>query len=149
MATLQITQIPTETATYTGTANTYAELVPTNYWPILPITIRVTDNLSSLFKVKYILRVYKDSISDANLLATVKQRTNNASTTTNQVAIFDVRNIINTQLKSTYRDSANTDEEIHTLGKNTTTKILSSNNDTVQTIVLKATWERSTTAGGS
>lgn len=147
----QITQIPTEVpgTPYTGTANTYAELVPTNYWPILPITIRRTDDLSALFKVKYILRVYKDAISDANLLATVKQRTNNVSTTTNQVAIFDVRNIINTQLKSTYRDSANTDEEIHTLGKNTTTKILSKNNETVQTIVFKATWERSTTASGS
>ena len=35
----QITQIPTQATTYTGTANTYAELVPTNYWPILPITI--------------------------------------------------------------------------------------------------------------
>ena len=145
----QITQIPTETATYTGTANTYAELVPTNYWPILPITIRRTDDLSALFKVKYILRVYKDSISSANLLATVKQRTNNASTTTNQVAIFDVKNIINTQIKSTYNDSNNTSDEIHTIGKNTTTKILSLNTDTVQTIVFKATWERSATATGS
>jgi len=149
MATLQITQIPTETATYTGTANTYAELVPTNYWPILPVTIRVTDNLSSLFKVKFILRVYKTSVSDANLLATVKQRTNNSSSTTNQVAIFDIRNIINTQLKATYNDSNNTSEEIHTIGKNTTTKILSGNLNTVETFVLKATWERSTTASGS
>jgi hypothetical protein len=149
MATLQITQIPTETDTYTGTANTYAELVPTNYWPILPLTIRITDDLAALYKVKYILRVYKGSISASNLLATVKQRTNNVSTTTNQVAIFDVRNIINTQLKATYRDSANTDEEIHTLGKNTTTKILSQNNETVQTIIFKATWERSETATGS
>ena len=144
----QITQIPTQATTYTGTANTYAELVPTNYWPILPITIRRTDDLSALFKVKYILRVYKDSISSANLLATVKQRTNNASTTTNQVAIFDVKNIINTQIKSTYNDS-NGKYEIHTIGKNVTTKILSLNTDTVQTIVFKATWERSSTATGS
>ena len=147
----QITQIPTEvpSSPYTGTANTYAELVPTNYWPILPITIRRTDNLSSLYKVKYILRVYKDSISDANLLATVKQRTNNASSTTNQVAIFDVRSIINTQLKATYRDSANTNLAVHRLGKNTTSKIFGKNNETVQTIVFKATWERSTTESGS
>lgn len=147
----QITQIPTEipSSPYTGTSNTYAELVPTNYWPILPITIRRTDDLSSLYKVKYILRVYKDSISDANLLATVKQRTNNASTTTNQVAIFDIRNIINTQLKATYRDNSSTDKEIHTLGENVTTRIFSQNNETVQTIVFKATWERSTTASGS
>jgi len=147
----QITQIPTEvpSSPYTGTANTYAELVPTNYWPILPITIRRTDNLSSLYKVKYILRVYKDSVSDANLLATVKQRTNNASSTTNQVAIFDVRNIINTQLEATYNDSNNTDKEIHTIGKNTTSKIFSHNTRTVQTIIFKATWERSTTESGS
>ena len=52
----QITQIPTEVpaSPYTGTANTYAELVPTNYWPILPITINRTANLAALFKVKYI-----------------------------------------------------------------------------------------------
>ena len=149
MATLQITQIPTETTTYTGTANTYAELVPTNYWPILPITIRITDDLAALYKVKYILRVYKDSVSASNLLATVKQRTNNYSTTTNQVAIFDVRNIINTQIKSTYNDSANTTKEIHTLGKNTTSKIFSENTLTVETIVFKATWERATTATAS
>lgn len=123
MATLQITQIPTETATYTGTANTYAELVPTNYWPILPITVKITDNLSSYFKVKYILRVYNSAVSASNLLATIKQRTNNASSTSNQVAIFDVRNIINTQLDATYSDSANPTDEIHTLGQNTTTKI--------------------------
>lgn len=147
----QITQIPTEVpaSPYTGTANTYAELVPTNYWPILPITINRTDDLAALFKVKYILRVYKDSISDANLLATVKQRTNNVSATTNQVAIFDVRNIINTQIEATYNDSNDTSEEIHTIGKNTTTKILSANHNTVQTIIFKATWERSTTASGS
>ena len=96
----QITQIPTEVpgTPYTGTANTYAELVPTNYWPILPITIRITDDLAALYKVKYILRVYKDSVSASNLLATVKQRTNNYSTTTNQVAIFVVRYIINKQI---------------------------------------------------
>ena len=151
MATLQITQIPTEvpSSPYTGTVNVYSELVPTNYWPILPITIRITDDLSTLYKVKYILRVYKDSISDANLLATVKQRTNNASSTTNQVAIFDVRNIINTQLKATYNDADNKSEEVHTLGENTTSKIFSKNNDTVQTIIFKATWERSTTESGS
>ena len=147
----QITQIPTEVpgTPYTGTANTYAELVPTNYWPILPITIRRTDNLSSLYKVKYILRVYKDAITDTNLLATVKQRTNNASAISNQVAIFDVRNIINTQLKATYNDADNKSEEVHTLGKNTTSKILTRNAATVQTIIFKATWERSTTASGS
>ena len=146
MATLQITQIPTETATYTGTANTYAELDPTNYWPILPITVKITDNLSSYFKVKYILRVYNSAVSASNLLATIKQRTNNASSTSNQVAIFDVRNIINTQLEATYSDSANPTDEIHTLGQNTTTKIFSHNKNTVQTIVFKATWERATTA---
>tara|TARA_R100000458_G_C8268353_1_gene243185 strand:+ start:388 stop:1920 length:1533 start_codon:yes stop_codon:yes gene_type:complete len=151
MATLQITQIPTEVpaSPYTGTANTYPELVPTNYWPILPITIRITDNLSSFYKVKYILRVYQGSISDANLLATVKQRTNNSSASTNQVAIFDVRNIINTKLKATYNDADNKSDEIHTIGKNTTSKIFSKNNSTVKTIVFKATWERSTTASGS
>lgn len=147
----QITQIPTEVpaSPYTGTVNTYAELVPTNYWPILPITINRTDNLAALFKVKYILRIYKDSISDANLLATVKQRTNNVSVTSNQVAIFDVKNIISTQIKATYNDTGTTGTEVHTIGKNAVAKIFGGNNETVQTIVFKATWERSETATGS
>ena len=112
MATLQITQIPTETATYTGT-NTYDELVPSNYWQISPVTVNITDNLSSYFRVKYILRVYKDSVSAANLLATIKQRTNNASTTTNQVAIFDIRNIVNSTLETSYIDKGSQENTLH------------------------------------
>ena len=145
MATLQITQIPTETATYTGT-NTYDELVPSNYWQISPVTVNITDNLSSYFRVKYILRVYKDSVSAANLLATIKQRTNNASTTTNQVAIFDIKNIVNSTLETSYMDKGSQENTLHKLGANVTTKILSGNTNSVKTIIFKATWERATTA---
>ena len=148
MATLQITQIPTETTVYTG-ANTYDELVPTNYWQILPVTVNITDNLSSYYKVKYILRVYAGTDATGTLLATIKQRTNNASTTTNQVAIFDIRGIINTQLQITYSDAGGSGKEIHQLGKNVTTKILSYNNLSVKTVFMKATWERSETATGT
>ncbi len=148
MATIQITQIPTETpgSPYEGTSNTYEELVPTNYWQMLPVTVNITDDLSTVFKVKYILRVYDSSISDANLLATIKQRTNNKSTTTNQVAIFDIKRVVNSVLKHTYEDANAVDTEIHKIGKNLTSTIFSENELSVKTIVLKATWERATSA---
>ena len=87
MATIRIMQIPTETGTYTGT-NTFDECLPSNYWPIAPVTVRIDDDLSSFYKVKYILKIYKDSVSVSNQLMTLKQRTNNNSSTTNQVAIL-------------------------------------------------------------
>ena len=48
MATIRIMQIPTQTGTYTGT-NTFEECLPSNYWTISPVTVRVDDNLSSYF----------------------------------------------------------------------------------------------------
>ena len=145
----QITQIPTqESSTYTGTS-TYDELVPSNYWPILPVVVNRTDDLAAVFRLKYILRVYKDSVSDANLLATLKQRTNNASTTTNQVAIFDIKGIVNTQIESTFHDSGDSTKEIHKIGSNVSTKILGENLNTVETIILKANIEYASTATGA
>ena len=142
----QITQIPTqESSTYTGTT-TYDELVPSNYWPILPVVVNRTDDLAAVFRLKYILRVYKDSVSDANLLATLKQRTNNASTTSNQVAIFDIKGIVNTQIESTFSDSGDSTKEIHKIGSNVSTKILGQNLNTVETIILKANIEYAATA---
>ena len=143
MATIQITQIPTQTGTYTGT-NTFDECLPSNYWPIAPITVRITDDLSTFYKVKYILKVYKDSVSVSNQLMTLKQRTNNNSTTTNQVAMFDIKDIVNTQLQFTNNDSNATTNEIHTIGKNVTTKLFSKNYRTLSKIIVVATWERST-----
>ena len=145
MATIRIMQIPTQTGSYTGT-NTFEECLPSNYWPISPITVRIDENLSSYFKVKYILRIYKYSVSASNLLSTLKQRTNNNSSTTNQIAIFDIRGIVNTQLQFTNRDSNATTYEVHTIGKNVTSKLFSKNNGTIKTIVVVATWEFSTSA---
>tara|TARA_R110001583_G_scaffold51316_1_gene160299 strand:+ start:2861 stop:4384 length:1524 start_codon:yes stop_codon:yes gene_type:complete len=143
----QITQIPTEApgSPYTGTS-TYDELVPSNYWPILPVVVNRTDDLVGVFRLKYILRVYKDSVSASNLLATLKQRTNNASTTSNQVAIFDIKGIVNTQIESTFNDSGAGTLEVHKLGSNVSTKILGGNNKTVETIILKANIEYAATA---
>ena len=145
MATIRIMQIPTQTGSYTGT-NTFEECLPSNYWPISPITVRIDEDLSSYFKVKYILRIYKNSVSASNLLSTLKQRTNNNSSTTNQIAIFDIRGIVNTQLQFTNRDSNATSYEVHTIGKNITSKLFSKNNGTIKTIVVVATWEFSTSA---
>jgi hypothetical protein len=145
MATIRIMQIPTQTGSYTGT-NTFEECLPSNYWAISPITVRIDEDLSSYFKVKYILRIYKNSVSASNLLSTLKQRTNNNSSTTNQIAIFDIRGIVNTQLQFTNRDSNATTYEVHTIGKNVTSKLFSKNNGTIKTIVVVATWEFSTSA---
>ena len=145
MATIRIMQIPTQTGTYTGT-NTFEECLPSNYWPIAPVTVRIDDDLSSYFKVKYILKVYKDSVSTSNQLMTLKQRTNNNSSTTNQIAIFDIKDIVNTQLKFTQRDSNSPTFEVHKIGQNVTSKLFSKNNGTIKTIVVVATWERATSA---
>ena len=145
MATIRIMQIPTETGSYTGT-NTFDECLPSNYWPIAPVTVRIDDDLSSFYKVKYILKVYKNSVSVSNQLMTLKQRTNNNSSTTNQVAIFDIKDIVNTQLKFTQRDSNSTTYQIHSIGGNVVTKLFSKNNGTIKTIIVVATWERATAA---
>ena len=145
MATIRIMQIPTETGTYTGT-NTFDECLPSNYWPIAPVTVRIDDDLSSFYKVKYILKIYKDSVSVSNQLMTLKQRTNNNSSTTNQVAIFDIKDVVNTQLKFTNNDSNNTSYTVHKIGSNDVDKLFSKNNGTIKTIVVVATWERATSA---
>jgi len=148
MATIQIIQIPTQQQLYTGT-NTFDECLPTNYFPILPVTVQVQDNLAIYFKVKFILRVYKDSVSDANLLATLKQRTNNFSTTTDQVAMFDLQGIVNTQLGFTYRDADNVNNEVHSIGNHDNDQIFTRNQATIKTIVVVATWEKSDNANDS
>ena len=135
MATIQIIQIPTQQQLFTGT-NTFDECLPTNYFPILPVTVQVQDNLAIYFKVKFILRVYKDSVTDANLLATLKQRTNNFSTTTVQVAMFDLQGIVNTQLGFTYRDADNVNNEVHTIGQHDNDQIFTRNQATIKTIVV-------------
>ena len=133
---LQIIQIPTNASTtYTGTS-IYDQMIPINWQPIAPVSVQLTDDISGFFKYKVILRVYKDSVSSSNLLATLKQRPNNASTTTNSVALFDIKGIVNTQLQSTFFDADDTTESIHGLGINNTSKIFSKNYEQVQTIVI-------------
>ena len=143
---LQIIQIPTNASTtYTGTS-IYDQMIPINWQPIAPVSVQLTDDISGFFKYKVILRVYKDSVSSSNLLATLKQRPNNASTTTNSVALFDIKGIVNTQLQSTFFDANDTTESIHGIGINNNSKIFSKNYEQVQTIVIKATYEKATSS---
>ena len=147
--TLQITQIPDSTpVTYIGTSNTANFPAATNRTPILPITVKQTSDISSLFKVKFILRVYDGAVDPANLLCVLKQRPNNFSKTTNSVAIFDVRGIINSILSFTNADTGATSaaSEVHKIGSNVNTKIFSTNTSTVQTIVFKASYEYAASA---
>lgn len=147
--TLQIKQIPTDkSTTYTGTS-VYDEMIPVNWKPIAPVTVRLTDDISSWFKFRFILRIYVDSVSSANLLATLKQRPNNYSTTTNSNAIFDIKGILNTQIDATFPDSNEKSKEIHKVGDNLTSTIFSFNNSQVKTIVIKATYEYATTSSSA
>ena len=127
---LQIIQIPTDNSTtYTGTS-VYDEMIPVNWKPIAPVSVKLTDDISSYFKFRYILRVYVGIVADANLLATLKQRPNNFST----------------QIDATFVDSNLKSGEIHKVGNNVTNRIFSLNDTQVKTIIIKATYEYATTS---
>ena len=103
--------------------------VITNWTPIVPYAVRQTD-ISGLFYFKFILEI---RITDASgtLLGKIKQKKSPAVTgTTNVTAVFDVRDIVNTQLVDTIYDQNQSGvpfESIHTVGSNTgqTSKIFS------------------------
>ena len=143
---LFIIQIPTDKSTSYSASSVYDEMIPVNWKPIAPVTVKLTDDISALFKFRYILRVYVGSVADANLLATLKQRPNNFSTTTNSNAIFDIKGILNTQIDATFPDSNDISKEIHKVGNNVTNKIFSLNDTQVKTIIIKATYEYATTS---
>ena len=149
---IQIKQIPGNIATITSPL-TYNKLQPTNWSQILPVS--VANNLdrseaNSIYKHKYILEVYKDSISDANKIAKLKQRRNNYATTTNTVSIFDIRAVVNTTLSITQADQNATGFQIQKLGKNVgvTDKIFSKNSNQLKTIKFRGSEEYATTSTG-
>tara|TARA_R110002020_G_scaffold164573_1_gene351374 strand:- start:16895 stop:18445 length:1551 start_codon:yes stop_codon:yes gene_type:complete len=151
--TMQIIQVPTDTSTtWTGTGNIKDTLIPTNHTPILPIVVQQTDDISSFFKVKFICRVYQNSISDDNLLCVLKQRPNAFATTTNSVSMFDIRGIVNSVLQYTYQDISSTgglpeqDESIHNLGVNDTDHIYSQNDGNVRLVYVSINWEYATSS---
>ena len=120
----------------------------TNWNPIIGYTILQSD-ISGLYSFKLIMEV---RVGDASgeLLAKIKQRRNgytsdNAGATQKARAVFDLREVINSQLVSTiydYNDTSYT--PIHTLGKNVAANIFSKNGNIllgkkqIRTIYVKA-----------
>ncbi len=129
IGTISLPQIPVEDASKIPAI--------TNWTPVVPYMAKQTD-ITALYYFKFILEVRIDDAS-GELLGKIKQRQNGYATgTTNVYALFDVSDIINTQLENTYADQNDTTKPIHTLGKNVTAKIFSHNYNQIQKIYVKA-----------
>ena len=111
--------------------------VITNWTPIIPYAVKQTD-ISGLFYFKFILEI-RLTDGSGTLLGKLKQRKNGATSGTSNVkAIFDVREIVNSQLEDTVEDVGTVGKSIHTIGENTTTLPFSQNRGQVKTIYVKA-----------
>ena len=120
----------------------------TNWTPIVPYAVRQTD-ISGLFYFKFILEI---RITDASgtLLGKIKQKKSPAVTgTTNVTAVFDLRDIVNTQLETQMADYNDTTKSIHTLGVNDIEKPFSQNTSQLLAIYVKAYQEYSESATAS
>tara|TARA_R100000664_G_scaffold32521_1_gene47586 strand:- start:233 stop:1702 length:1470 start_codon:yes stop_codon:yes gene_type:complete len=118
----------------------------TNWTPALPYTAKQTD-ITDLYYFKFILEIKIDD-SSGELLGKIKQRPNGYTTgTTNVYTVFDISDIINTQLENTYADQNDTTKSIHTLGSNVASKPFSHNYNQVKYIYVKVYQEYS--AGAS
>jgi len=120
----------------------------TNWTPIVPYSVRQT-SISGLFYFKFILEV---RITDASgtLLGKIKQKKSPAVTgTTNVTAVFDLRDIVNTQLETQMADYNDTTKSIHTLGVNDIEKPFSQNTSQLLAIYVKAYQEYSSSATAS
>jgi hypothetical protein len=118
-----------------------ATLLPviTNWNPIVPYALHQDSSIAAFFYYKMVLEVRIGS-SSGELLAKIKQRRNgNASDIASNLAtaIFDIRDIANTQLKDTIMDQNDTTKSIHTLGANVIAKPFSHNTSQIATIYVK------------
>jgi len=114
--------------------------VITNWTPIVPYTVYRSDSITSWYFYKIVLEVRLDDAS-GTLLAKIKQRRNGhaADVSSNYArAIFDLRDIVNSQLEDTIADAGASTKSIHTVGANTATLPFSQNNNQVKEIYVKA-----------
>lgn len=125
--------------------------VITNWTPIVPYTVHV-DDISGLFYFKIILSVYLGASTSGTLIAKLKQRRNGNPTDVSgdkATAIFDMRNIVNSQLEDTIADAKEPTKSIHTLGKNNEDYIFSENNNQILQVYVKGTVEYASLATNS
>ena len=114
--------------------------VITNWTPIVPYTVYRSDSIASYYFYKIVLEVRLDDAS-GTLLAKIKQRRNGhaADISSNYArAIFDLRDVVNSQLEDTIEDVGTATKSIHTIGANTATLPFSQNNNQVKEIYVKA-----------
>ena len=122
--------------------------VITNWTPVVPYTVKQT-SIADLFYFKFILEIRLNG-SSGKLLAKIKQRPNGHTTgTTDVYTIFNIRDIVNTQIQNTYKDHNAQTKSIHTLGENASAKIYSWNSNQLQEIYVKAYQEYSNAADTS
>jgi hypothetical protein len=119
--------------------------VATNFTPILPFVINKS-SISGLFYYKFIMEV---RVTDASgtLLGKIKQRKGSATAgVTNVKTIFDVRDLVNSQLETQICDSLNPTRPIHRLGVNDPTEVFGINDTQLLTIYVKVYEEYSSSA---
>jgi len=122
--------------------------VITNWNPIIPYAVKQTD-ISGLFYFKFILEIRMDT-SGGTIIGKLKQRKNGSTSgTSNVAAIFDVKEIINSQIKDTIADQNDETKPLHLLGANVVAKPFSINKNQVKTIYVKAYQSFSSSATAS
>jgi hypothetical protein len=118
--------------------------VLTEYTPLTPYTV-YQDDISSLYYFKLILEVRLDDAS-GTLLGKIKQRRNGyaADVTANEArAIFDLKDIVGSQLEDTIYDYGSVVDPIHKIQN------YSKNTNQLKTIYVKAYQEYSSAANAS
>ena len=124
-----------------------------NYTPVVPYTITRTSGIGSLFYYKIVLEIYTGSTGVAdNKIAELKQTRNpypNDLILDFARAIFDVGEIIKTELDTTRLDLNDTVQPINPIWKISLANVnvlFSSNNSQVRTITVRASESYSTSA---
>ena len=113
--------------------------VITNWTPIVPYVLYRNVSIASLFYYKLVLEIRINDASGA-LLGKIKQRRNGFSddiAADKARAIFDLKDIVNSQLEDTNADQNATTKTIHKVGTNSATTPFSQNNNQFLTIYVK------------
>ena len=113
--------------------------VITNWTPIVPYVLYQNASIASYFYYKLVLEIRIDDAS-GTLLGKIKQRRNGYSVdiAANKArAIFDLKDIVNSQLQDTNADQNATTKTIHKVGTNSATTPFSQNNNQFLTIYVK------------
>ena len=113
--------------------------VITNWNPLVPYVLYRNVSIASLFYYKLVLEI---RLTDASgeLLAKIKQRRNGYAddiADNKARAIFDVRDVVNSQLEDTNADVGTPTKTIHKVGANTATLPFSQNSNQFKTIYVK------------